>query len=46
MRGSAVPTTVWSRDARNRVSRIAPRIASFVRGGRDIIDAGATLTSV
>src|SRR5215472_10335196 len=34
MRGSAVPTTVWSSEARNIVRRIAPRIASFRRGGR------------
>src|SRR6266851_1614702 len=43
IRGRAVPTTVWSREARNKVSRIAPRIASFVRGGRVINEGAAVL---
>src|SRR6202521_6307482 len=46
MRGRAVPTTVWSKEARNRVSRIAPRIVNFARGGSDISDGAAVLGSV
>src|SRR5919197_78751 len=32
--GSAVPTIVWSREARNRASRTAPTIAAFARPSR------------
>src|SRR6266581_7807712 len=50
MRGRAVPTTVWSSEARNIVSRTAPMMASFARGGSDIIDgpelAAGAVTSV
>src|SRR5450759_848993 len=45
MRGRAVPTTVWSNEARNIVSRIAPRIVNFARGGSDISDGAAALGS-
>jgi hypothetical protein len=46
MRGRAVPTTVWSKEARNMVSRIAPRIVNFARGASDISDGAAALGSV
>src|SRR5450759_2012761 len=46
MRGRAVPTTVWSKEARNIVSRIAPRIVNFARGGSDISDGPAAPCSV
>src|ERR1700687_1679126 len=46
MRGRAVPTTVWSKEARNMVSRIAPRIVNFARGANDISDGAVALGSV
>src|ERR1700688_2604463 len=45
MRGRAVPTTVWSSEAKNMVSRTAPRIVNFARGGSDMSDAGALLAT-
>src|SRR5437879_6828849 len=46
MVGNAVPTTVWSRDARKMVSRTAPRIASFLRGGKEMSGVGAAAGSL
>src|SRR5712692_8040887 len=46
IRGRAVPTTVWSNEARNIVSRIAPRIVNFARGANDISDGAPALGSV